>query len=103
MIRKPRNNKYRLKAYYIENDIERVFWCKENKINNITNEMGASMPLSNGERLLETDSQLDFEINQSVRIGNDTVLIQDYNGMIDDKDLNSMRGVPKYITRLLVR
>lgn len=102
-MRKPRNQRYKLKAYYIQNDTEKVFWCKENKMKNLTNEMGASMPLSNGERLLETDSQLDFKINQSVKIGNDKVLIQDVNANIDSSDLNSMRGVPKYITTLLVR
>ena len=102
-MRKPRNNRYRLKAYYIQNDTEKVFYCKENKIKNITNEMGASMPLSNGERMLETDSKLDFKINQAVRIGTDKVLIQQVNSNIDSKDLNSMRGAPKYITTLLVR
>jgi hypothetical protein len=65
--------------------------------------MGASMPMSNGERMLETDSPLDFKINQSVKIGNDIVLIQQFNGIVDDKDLNSMRGKPKYITTLLVK
>ena len=103
MIRKPRNKRYTIKAYYIENETQTVFYCKENKMRNITNEMGASMPLSNGERLLETDSTLDFEINQSISIGNDIVLIQDFNANIDDKDLNSMRGKPSYITTLLVR
>lgn len=103
MRRKPRNPRYKLKATYIENDREQVFYCKENKIRNITNEMGASMPLSNGERMLETDSTLDFKINQSVKIGNDIVLIQDFNANVDDKDLNSMRGNPSYITTILVR
>ena len=102
-MRKPRNPRYRLKAYYIENDHKHVFWCKENKIKNLTNEMGASMPLSNGERILETDTILDFKINQSVEIGNETVLIQDFNSNIDSSDLNSMRGKPKNIITILVR
>ena len=103
-MRKPRDNAYRLKAYYIQNDTERVFWCKENKIKNITNEMGASMPLSNGERMLETDSPLNFKINKKVRIGNETLLIQNEpNSIVDDNDLNVMRGFPDYIKTLLVR
>jgi len=103
MIRRPRNQRYTIKATYIQDDKETVFYCKENKIKNLTNEMGASMPMSNGERMLETDSPLDFQINQSVKIGDDIVLIQQFNGIVDDKDLNSMRGKPKYITTLLVK
>ena len=103
MIRKPRNPRYKLKAYYIENDKQHTFYCKENKLKNMTNEMGASMPLSNGERMLETDSKLDFKINQAVVIGGDTVLIQDFNANVDESDLNSMRGNPSYITTILVR
>ena len=102
-MRKPRNIRYTLKAYYIENDTTKLFYCKENKIRNISNEMGASMPMSNGERMLETDSNIEFKINQSVKIGNETLLIQNTNGNIDPKDLNSMRGKPKYIQTLLVR
>lgn len=103
-MRKPRSKRYLIKAYYIQNDIEKVFYCKETKIKNITNEMGASMPMSNGERMLETDSNLDFKMNQSVRIGNETLLIQNEPGsIVDDKDLNLMRGKPDYITTLLVR
>jgi len=103
MIRKPRNQRYTIKATYIQNDKEYIFYCKENKIKNLTNEMGASMPMSNGERMLETDSNLDFKINQSVKIGNDIPLIQQINANVDSKDLNSMRGKPYYITTLLVR
>jgi len=102
-MRKPRNPKYTLKAYYIHNDIITVFWCKENKIRNITNEMGASMPMSNGERVFETDSPITFEMNQTVKIGNEELYVQSSNGNIDPSDLNSMRGNPKYIQTILVR
>jgi len=102
-MRKPRNPCYMIKAYYIENEQQFTFWCKENKIRNITNEMGASMPLSNGQRLLETDSNLDFKINQKVKIGNDIVRIQNFNGNVDTNDLNAMRGKPDYIITLLVQ
>lgn len=102
-MRKPRSKRYLIKAYYIQDDKESVFYCKENKIKNITNEMGAPIPMSNGERMLETDSSLDFKINQSVRIGDDIPLIQQVNANVDSSNLNSMRGNPKYITTLLVR
>jgi len=102
-MRSVRNSQYRLKAHYIENENENVFWCKENVIKNITNEMGQSLPMSNGERMLETDSKLDFKMNKQVKIGNEIVLVQQVNSIVDTKDLNSMRGVPKYITTLLVR
>jgi hypothetical protein len=102
-MRKPRNTQYRLKAYYIENGIEKLFWCKENKIRNITNEMGASLPMANGERMLETDTNIEFKINQNVRIGNETLLVQSSNGNIDLDDLNSMRNKPDYIQFVLVK
>jgi hypothetical protein len=96
--------KYKLKAYYIENEKEQVFWCKDTKMRNITNEMGASLPMSNGERLLETDSPLDFKMNKKVKIGNEILLIQNEpNSIVDDNDLNVMRGNPDYIKMLLVR
>lgn len=102
-MRKPRNPRYKLKAYYIENDHESTFYCKENRISNISNEMGQSMPMSDGEKVLETDSMLDFKIEQEVRIGNSTLGIYNINQTVDTKDLNSMRGNPKYITTLLVK
>ena len=103
MIRKPRNPKYTIRAYYIENDKQTLFYCKENKRRNITDELGTSMPLSNGERVLETDSPIVFKMNQNVKIGNETLFVQDSNGNVDDKYLNSMRGNPRYIQTVLVR
>jgi len=102
-MRKPRNMKYKLKAYYIENEHEYVFWCKDTKIHNITNAMGQSLAMSDGERMLETDSPLEFKINKKVKIGNEVLLIQDLNSIVDDVDLNVMRGKPDYIRTLLVR
>lgn len=103
MIRKPRNPKYTIRAYYIQNDKQTLFYCKENKLRNITDELGASIPLSNGERVLETDSLIVFKMNQHVKIGNEMLLVQDSNGNVDDKDLNAMRGKPSYIQTVLVR
>jgi hypothetical protein len=103
-MRHPRNKRYKVKAYYIDStDREFVFWCKEKKIKNITNELGQSMPMANGERVLETDSTLDFQMNDKVRIGGETVLIQDFDSNTDDKDLNAMRGKPRNIKTILVR
>jgi hypothetical protein len=102
-MRKPRSDRYKIKAKYIENNRERTFYCKENKMKNITNELGQSRPLSNGERILETDSEIDFKINHVVFIGGDRVLIQDSNETLLDTDLNARRGKPRYITTLLVR
>jgi len=103
MIRKPRNQRYTIKATYIENEVEHVFWCKENKLRNITNEMGASLPLSNGERMLETDSKLEFKIHQGVKILNEKLLINNINSNVDPNDLNALRGRPSYVTTLLVK
>lgn len=103
MIRKPRNQRYKIKAFYIENGVEHTFYCKENKIKNITNEMGASMPIANGERLLETDSPLDFKIEQLVRVGSETLSVANVSQTVDDKDNNAMRGNPSYITTILIK
>ena len=81
-MRKPRNPRYKLKAYYIENDKQSAFYCKENRISNISNEMGQSIPMSDGEKVLETDSMLDFKIEQEVRIGNSTLGIYKINQSI---------------------
>lgn len=103
MNRKPRNPNYMIKAYYIEDDTQHAFWCKENKIRNITNEMGASMPMSNGERIIETDSPLEFNINSNVKIGDEMLLIQNVNAIVDMNDLNAMRGKPDYIKTILIK
>jgi hypothetical protein len=103
MNRKPRNPNYMIKAYYIEDDTQQVFWCKENKIRNISNEMGASMPMSNGERMIETDSPLAFNVNAFVKIGDEKLLIQSVNGIVDMSDLNAMRGQPDYIKTILIK
>ena len=102
-MRKPRNPKYMIKAYYIENDTQSTFWCKENKLRNITNEMGASMPLSNGERVIETDSSLDFKINYDIKIGNETLTIENINEVVDTSNLKAMRGNPDYIKTILIK
>ena len=102
-MRKPRNQKYRIKAYYIENDIQHTFWCKENKMQNMTNEMGASLPLSNGERVLETDSQIDFKIGQRVSFGGQSLIIFNTNPVVDNSDLNSMRGNARYVTTVMIK
>jgi hypothetical protein len=102
-MRKPRNAQYKIKAYYVENNTTKVFYCKERKVKNLTNELGQSMPLSNGERVLETDSKLDFQMNQQIRIGEEILRVQDFQGTLIDTDLNARRGVPRYITTLVVR
>jgi len=102
-MRKPRNKRYMIKAYYIENDTQQVFWCKENKIRNITNEMGASMPMANGERLFETDSDITFQMNKHVKIGDEDLLIDSVNAVLDNNDLNAMRGKPAYIQTILIK
>ena len=102
-MRKPRSDRYKVKAKYIENNRERTFYCKETKLRNITNEMGQSRPLSNGERLLETDSQIEFKINHVIVIGNERLLVQDINSNLLDTDLNARRGKPRYVTSILVR
>lgn len=102
-MRKPRNARYTIKAYYIENETTKVFYCKENKIRDISNEMGASMPMSNGERMLETDSPIKFEMEQEIKIGNETLSIVQTNGNVDPKDLNALRGKPRYIQTILIK
>lgn len=101
-MRKPRNPKYTIRAYYTENSVTRPFWCSESVMKNITNELGASMPLANGERLLETDSRIDFMQNAQVTIGGETLRVKQTNSVVDRKDKNSMRGKPSYITTVLI-
>lgn len=102
-MRKPRDPRFKIKAYYIENDREFVFYCREKKIRNITDEMGASFQLANGESMIETNSRLDFKQNQKVRIGNETLTIDNFDSVVDDKDNNSLRGNPSYITTILIK
>lgn len=102
-MRKPRNQRYKLKAYYIENDNQSTFYCKRKRLTNITNDMGQSIPMANGESILETDSDLVFKAEQTVKIGNEELSVQKSDGDVDSKNLNSMRGKPSYIQFVLVK
>jgi hypothetical protein len=103
MIRKIRSQSYRLKATYIENDKSYTFYCKENRLQNLTNELGMSIPLANGNRTLETRSKLEFKLEHMIVIGGVESAIESVTSSIDTKDLNSLRGAPTYIKTITIR
>ena len=102
-MRKIRKKEYHIKAYYIENNVEYVFYCKEKKIRNITDEMGMSLLLANGQSMIETNSRLDFKQNQKVRIFGETLSIDNIDQVLDNSDKNSRRGNPSYITTMIIK
>ncbi len=100
MIRKPRNKRYNVKAYLIKGEKEYMFWCTPIKYKMITNEMG--LPMANGNASFETDSTLNFKTNEKVKIGKETLAVDDVTSRVDPDDLNSYRGKPSYIQTIKV-
>jgi hypothetical protein len=102
-MRKPRNSKYKIKAYYNYLDKQYVFYCKERVFKNISNEMGTSSPFANGNKVIETDSDIDFKIEHEIYINDVGYSIEQVNLTMVDNDLNAMRGKPRYIKELIIR
>jgi hypothetical protein len=100
MIRKPRDKRYSVKSYLIKGDSEYTFWCTPIKNKMITSDMG--LPMANGNASFETDSTLEFKINEKVNIGGEILTIDDVKSRVDTKDLNSFRGRPSYIQTIQV-
>lgn len=102
-MRKPRDIRYKIKAKYEYLGTFTTFYCKVRGINNITNEMGESMPFADGYKIIETDSDIDFKQEHNIWINGVGYAIEDDDYIESDKDLNSMRGKPRYIKKMLVR
>lgn len=103
MARKPRKKEYTIKAYYYDKEERHVFWCKEKKIRNISNEFGASLPLANGESMIETNARLDFKQNKKVEIAGEILKINMVDSIVDPSDRNSRRGSQSYITTMVIK
>jgi len=88
-----------VKAYLVRANKEWAFWCRDNYVKNISTTIG--QPYHDGQRTLVTESNLEFRINDRVRIQGDDLLINDINyDMKDNK--NALRGAPSYIKTLVV-
>lgn len=94
-VRKPRNKRYNLPAYLIENKSKHRFWCRQLKTSNVTEEIG--QPIANGYQYLETDTQLDFQIGKMIEVNGDELTIDDINTMPNTNDHNARRGRPSLI------
>lgn len=89
-----------IKAYLIRGNNEWAFWCSERFQRNISVEIG--QPFNNGDRTLITEANLEFRINDKVKISGEELLIDDIQHELKTNK-NAMRGAPSYIKTLLVR
>lgn len=102
-MRKPRDTRYKIKAKYEYLGTFTTFYIREKALKNLTNEMGQSMPFANGNKIFETDSDIDFKLEHNVWVDGVSYAIEQVNLTMKDNDLNAMRGKPRYIKELLVR
>lgn len=97
--------KYKTPAYYIENGKEKFLRCLIDKKRIISDPLGASFKLDDGELLVETDADIDFKIEQEFKVqGEQTLTISNVLSRIPkNKDLNAYRGKPDYVTRFIIK
>lgn len=104
-VRRPDNpNNRAVKCYLLRpNQQAKLFYAREEVLKNITNPMGDLMP--DGERHLVTSSDLDFQMNDYVRVATEkqTLTIEEVIAEIDSISNNGLRGNPRYQKRLLVK
>lgn len=89
-----------IKAYLIRGNNEWAFWCSERFQRNTSVEIG--QPFANGDRTLITEANVEFRINDKVKINGEELLIDDIQYELKTNK-NAMRGAPSYIKTLLVR
>jgi uncharacterized Zn finger protein len=90
----------RVKAYLVRGIRENAFWCNDSYQKTISTDFG--QPRTDGERVLITESNLDFRINDQVKINGELLLIESINFTLKT-NRNSLRGAPSYIKRLGVK
>jgi len=88
-----------VKAYLVRANQEWAFWCKDSYVKNISTTIG--QPYNDGQRTLVTESNLEFRINDRVRIQGDDLLINDIQYEMKTNK-NALRGAPSYIKTLVV-
>lgn len=90
----------RLKGYLLTGTGQRAFWYADTQRKSIGLELGT--PIATSEKIIETESNLKFEINAQVKIGSQTRLIDDIDYILKDNK-NSLRGSPSYIKRMTLK
>lgn len=89
-----------VKAYLKRGNNEWAFWCRDSFTKNISIEIG--QPYADGQRVLITESPLEFRINDTVKVLNDTLLIDDIQQQMK-RNRNAMRNAPSYVKTLVVK
>jgi len=90
----------RIKGYLVRGNKKVAFWYRENFTKDISENFG--QPVADGQRLLVTESTLDFRINDALEIAGQRLLVD--NVQLELKgNMNSLRGAPSYIKTIVVR
>jgi len=104
-VRRPDNPQNRIIRCYLHrpNQQPKLFYAREEVMKNITNPMGDLMP--DGQRYLVTSSDLDFQMNDYVKVATEKQMmtIEEVMAEIDANSNNGLRGNPRYNKRLLVK
>lgn len=88
-----------VKAYLVRANNESAFYCRDRYQKTISTTIG--QPYNDGQRTLVTESNLEFRINDRVRIQGDDLLINDIQYEMKTNK-NALRGAPSYIKTLVV-
>lgn len=104
MVRKPDDGKNRkIRAYLIQgNNDPKIFYCNRRNRGNISSNIGHLY--ADGEHYLVTNADLNFKINDLVRLSDtQTLTIEDIEENLIENDNNGLRGNPRYEKVLLVK
>jgi hypothetical protein len=89
-----------VKAYLKRGNNETAFWCRDTVSKNIGLEIG--QPFHDGQRVLITESPLEFRLNDTVKVLGDELLIEDVQQVMK-ANRNAMRNAPSYVKTLVVK
>ena len=94
------NEVQRIKGYLIRGDSKFAFWYTESFTRDMSENFG--QPVADGQRLLKTNSTLDFRTNDQVDVGGELLAVESVNLELGE-NLNSLRGGASYEKTLVVR
>ena len=104
-MRKPRDPRYKQPATYIDEfEHEHFIRVYTDERQSLTTPMGVSLMLDDGDVYVETDEDIVFKKECFIKVGSSQQLsIKQIISRTPKKgDMNAIRGVPTYVTKMII-
>ena len=104
MARRQTNTKYKIPSYYIENGKETFIRGYVDERQTISQPMGMSLQLDDGEVFYETDADVTFRKNFYIKtdLYGKLRIKEIISRKPDPNDGNALRGKPRFITQMVI-